>query len=141
VDGPANRIPPNAKRRDRQRYIKLLRLVRMVGIFGVRAEQQDAAGDPFAHEGAALADPFAIAVVFDEALTEIGVAIGCRQSSSPTRASIASTNPCVGGAANRDRPRSAATTGRERFPIGRAINGRGQSRRNASPSGAEASNS
>ena len=55
-----------------EREIKLLRLVGMVGIFGVGTEQQNAAGEPFAHEGAALADPFAKAVVFEEALAEIG---------------------------------------------------------------------
>ena len=55
-----------------EREIKLLRLVVMVGIFGVGTEQQNAAGDPLAHEGAPLAEPFTIAVVFEEALAEIG---------------------------------------------------------------------
>ena len=46
-----------------QREIELLRLVRMGGIFGVAAEQQNAAGDRIALERPALADPFAPAVV------------------------------------------------------------------------------
>jgi hypothetical protein len=48
----------------------------MAWIFGVWTEQQNAAGDPFAREGAARADPFTEAVVSEEAFVEIGVAIG-----------------------------------------------------------------
>jgi hypothetical protein len=59
-----------------QREIQFLRLVGMVGIVRVRAEQENAAGDRVAHEGAALADPFTKAVVFEEALAEIGGLIG-----------------------------------------------------------------
>jgi hypothetical protein len=59
-----------------EREIEFLRLMRMVGIFGLRPEQEHAAGDAFAYERAALADPFVIAVVFQEALAEIGARIG-----------------------------------------------------------------
>jgi hypothetical protein len=59
-----------------QREIELLRLMRMGWILGVRAEHEDAAGDPVAYEGAALADPFAEAVVVEEALAEVGDCIG-----------------------------------------------------------------
>jgi hypothetical protein len=59
-----------------QREIKFLRLVRMCGIFGVGAEEKNAAGDRMALERAALADPFAPAVVLQETLAEIGARIG-----------------------------------------------------------------
>jgi hypothetical protein len=58
-----------------QRQIELLRLVRMGGIFGVGSEEENAAGDRSAREGAALADPFAEAVVVEEALAETGACI------------------------------------------------------------------
>ena len=65
--------PPGAPR---QREVELLRLVRVRGIFGVRTEHEDAAGDRVADEGAAVADPFAPAVIVEEALAEIGARIG-----------------------------------------------------------------
>jgi hypothetical protein len=64
--------PPGAPR---QREVELLRLVRVRGIFGVRTEHEDAAGDRVADEGAALADPFAPAVVVEEAPAEVGFRI------------------------------------------------------------------
>src|SRR5208337_2500532 len=59
----------------RQREIEFLRLVRMGGVLSVGAEQQDAAGDRVADEGAALADPFAPAIVVEEPRAEIGLRI------------------------------------------------------------------
>ena len=58
-----------------QREIEFLRLVRMGGIFGVRADEQNAAGDRVALERSASADPFAPAVVLQESLAEIGAGI------------------------------------------------------------------
>ena len=72
ADEAASRRIRTPKGAPGEREIEFLRLVRMVGIFGLRPEQEHAAGDALAHERAALADPFAIAVVFEEALAEIG---------------------------------------------------------------------
>ena len=60
----------------RQREIEFFGLMGVGRIFGFRTEQEDAAGDRVADEGAALADPFAEAVVVEEALAEIGARIG-----------------------------------------------------------------
>jgi len=68
----ASRTPKGATG---ERQVKLLGLVGMVGIFGFGAEQENAASELIAHEGAALADPFVIAISFEEALAEIGFAI------------------------------------------------------------------
>ncbi len=113
----------------------------MVGIFGLGPEQKNAAGDLIAHEGAALADPFIIAVVFEEALAEIGAGIGLPPAEFASQGLDCLDKGAGFGAANRARPRSAATTGGERATTGRAINSRGQSHRNASAFGADASNS
>lgn len=107
-----------------EREIKLLRLVRMVGIFGVGTEQQNAAGDPLAHEGAPLAEPFTKAVVFEEALAEIGVAIGLppvefagqRRDAFDQRAGLGRRKPRQVGKRGDDRKRSAAYRPRNQLP-------------------------
>ena len=115
--------------------------MRMRGIFGLRAEQQDSAGDRVADEEAALADPFAKAVVLEEALPEVGGPVGLPPIEFPRLRLEGLDQPRVRGAAERDRPWSAATTGSERALIGRAINSRGQSRRNGSACGPAVSRS
>jgi hypothetical protein len=59
-----------------QGEIELFRFMRMRGIFGVGAKDENATGDRIAGECAALADPFAPAVVPQETRAEIGECIG-----------------------------------------------------------------
>ena len=125
-----------------QRQVELLRLVRMGGIFDVRAEEENAAGDRVTDEGAALADPFAEAVVVEETLAEIGSRIGLPPIEFVgQRCDRRRRAPASGARGSATDLEKEATTGIERATSGRATNSRGQSCRKASASPPPASSS
>ena len=122
-----------------QREIEFFRLVRMRGIFGLGAEEKNAAGDRVALERAASPDPFAPAVVLQEALAEIGASVGLppveiagqRRDGLDQRARVGRSVPRQALEGGNDRS--------ERGACGRGVRSRGQSRRKGKASGPAAS--